>query len=163
LILKLTVNGQSQLLDLGILGQGNPSILEFEVAPQDGTITVTSECDALSMSMYRDCFLNAVWVFDAAVDRNELKTGSLDSHALVHIPCGHEPATDVAATVEIEYSSESSNGQHLLLPYSLSRDNAAHAAAISMPDAEAAARNRWESFLDRGAQFKLGVPRLDNL
>jgi len=163
LILKLTVNGQSQLLDLGLLGPGNAAILEFEAAAQDGALLVSSECDASSMSMYRDCFLNAVWVFDEAVDPNKLKTGSLDSHALVHIPCGHEPATDVAATVEIEYTPEVSNGQHLVLPYGLSRDDAAHAAAISMPEAEAVVRNRWESFLDQGAQFKVGVPRLDNL
>jgi len=163
LILKLTVNGQSQLLDLGPLGPGNAAILEYEATAQDGALVVSSECDASSMSMSRDCFLNAVWVFGEAVDPNEVKTGSLDSQALVYIPCGHEPATDVAATVEIEYAPAGSNGQHLVLPYGLSRDDAAHAAAISIPEAEAAARNRWESFLDRGAQFKVGVPRLDNL
>lgn len=163
LILKLSVNGQSQLLDLGLLGPGNPAILEFVAAAQDAMLLVTSECDPSSMSMYRDCFLNAVWVFDAAVDPNRLKTGSLDSQALVHIPCGHEPATDVAATVEIEYAPAGGGPRHLVLPYGLSKDDAAHAAAISVPDAEAAVRNHWESFLDRGAQFKVGVPRLDNL
>jgi len=162
-ILKLTVNGESQLLDLGSLGQGNPAVLEFEAIPQDGALLITSECDASSMSMYRDCFLNAVWVFDAAIDRNELKTGNLDNRALVHIPCGHEPATDVAATVELEYAPGGGNGHYLQLPYSLSRGDAARASAISPQDAETDVRNRWERFLDRGAQLKVGVPRLDNL
>jgi hypothetical protein len=162
-ILKLTVNDRSQLLDLGTLGQGNPSILEFEVAPQGGTIHVASECDASSMSMSRDCFINAVWVFDAAVDRNELKTGSLDRRALVHIPCGREPAADVAATVDIEYAPGNSSGRHLLLPYNLSKSDAERATEFSISDAEAAVRNHWETFLSRGAQFKVGVPRLDNL
>ncbi|MGD0498488.1 MAG: hypothetical protein ABSC23_08625 [Bryobacteraceae bacterium] len=162
-ILKLSVNGQSQLVDLWELGQGDPLLLEFAVLPNNGEIRVTSACDASSMNVYRESFINGIWLFDGPVDRERLKTGALDSRALVHIPCGQEPLTDVAANVELEYEPASVLGKSFFLPYDLPAGEGARAAGISAARAEAAATAHWNEFLDRGADLRLGVSRLDNL
>ncbi len=162
-ILRLTVNGQTQLLDLGIQGAGNPAILEFAVAPQQGSIYISSECDPSSMSVSRHCFLNGVWVFERAVNRDDLKIGKLDDSASVHIHCGHESLSDVAATVELEFDADQIANSHLLLPYDLPKTEESRAAGISASTAKAAVIDHWNSFLARGAQFRTGVPHLDNL
>ena len=162
-ILRLTVNGQTQLLDLGIQGPGNPAILEFAVAPQQESIYISSECDPSSMSVSRHCFLNGVWLFEEAVNRDDLKTGKLDDSASVHIRCGHEPLSEVAATVELEIDAGQIANRHLLLPYDLPRSEGARAAGISASAAKADVAEHWNSFLARGAQFRTGVAHLDNL
>jgi GH15 family glucan-1,4-alpha-glucosidase len=115
------------------------------------------------MSMYRDCFLNGVWMFEKAVDRDDLKAGKLDERASVHIRCGHEALTDVAATVDLELAADHIEGCHLVLPYDLPKADAPRVAGISLSEAKAATVDRWNSFLAGGAQFTTGVPHLDNL
>ncbi len=163
MLLKLSVNGESQIADLSTVRPDTPLVLEFAVAPDNGEIHIASACDVSSISMFRQCFLTGVWVFENSVDREELKTGKLDSRALVQIPCGREPLKDVAAIVELEYGAQSADGKSFFLPYDLQTRDAAKASGISWAEAEAAVREYWKAFLNTGAELQLGVPHLDKL
>ncbi len=162
-IFRLSVNGETQLVDVGDLEPGIPLLLEFAVASGTDEIRVASECDPSAMSMYRHCFLNAVWLFDVAVDRERLKTGALDASALAHIPCGREPLTDAAASVDLDYEPAAIAGKSFFFPYDLPVREGARAAGISSSQAEQTAAAQWTRLLEQGADLRVGVPRLDNL
>jgi hypothetical protein len=166
MVLRLSVNGQQQVLDLGVAGRGNkPVVREFAVTPSQGEIRVKSDCDPSSLHPYRDTVLNGIWIFDAPVDPQKVMAGKLSQAALYYVQCGREAIADLATSLVIEYEPEEAAAEPrwIRLPYDLRREETGKASGISPQSAEKAATEHWSSLVAKGAEYSTGVPRLDSL
>jgi hypothetical protein len=165
MLLRLSVNGAKQVVDMGSVGYGTPILKEFAVSPQQDEIEVTSECDSSSTAPYGTSLLNGIWIFDTPVNLEDVKAGKLSEKARFYVQCGREPKQHIASSVVLEYEPKKKDGETrwIRLPYDLSEDGQTKDAAISAPAARTAAQNRWGALLDAGAEFSTGVKRLDDL
>ena len=164
MVLKLSVNGQSQIADVGVAG-GRPILQEFVITPAGDELRVKSECDPSSMSLYRYTLLNGIWIFGAPADPEKVMAGDLSQKALFYVPCGREPIHDIANSAVLEYGPlEAKSGRRCLrLPYNLPVDDAEKLNSVSTESARTATKERWASFVGNGAQLHTGIDRLDNI
>ena len=158
-IVKLSVDGQSQTVDLHDARPDQPILREFTVTAAGASICVRSD------GVAGGPLLSGVWIFDDAADADSVKSGKLNSQALYYARCGKEPAEEIVSSVELEYHPSKLAGSTtwIQLPYALSPANLDRAHSVSPERAMAATKRYWKSFLDQGAQFTTGIPRLDNL
>jgi len=161
MLLRLSVNGQSQLVDLGLVQPGTAILRKFTVSPEGDEIRVKSECDPSCTDPYRPVLLNGIWVFEGSADRDKVRSGEVSRSALFYVPCGKEPARDVACSVVLDYEPAASGW--IRLPYDASAGDATKVAGISPESAQAATKQHWDSFLQNGAEFRTGISHLDNL
>ncbi len=161
--IQLSVNEQSQMMDFGLEGPG-PVLREYKVTPNGNELRVRSANDPSSTSSFCLCKLNGIWIFDEAVDAQEVKKGALDRKAIYYVQCGKEPVKDIACCVKLDYEPQT-NGESrwIRLPYDLNLSDAPKATAISPESARAAVKEGWDSLLANGAELTTGVPHLDNI
>jgi hypothetical protein len=164
-MLKLTVNGTSNVVNMADLNLGKPYLHDFVVQASQPEIHVTSATDPSSTSPYRPTLLNAIWVFDEVVDLDQVAKGSLSEKALFYVRCGEEAPEDVACAVTLDYTSAVASAAkcRIQLPYRLSAGDHDKIAALRASSSPAAAKQKWEPLGLRGAQFTTGDDRLDNL
>jgi hypothetical protein len=164
-IMKLSANGTSNIVNMADLTAGKPYLHDFVVQASMPEIHVTSATDPSSTSPYRPTLLNAIWIFDSAVDLDQVAVGSLSKNALFYVRCGEEPIEDVACAVTLDYTRAGANATNcrIYLPYSLSMNDGEKSDAPNISSTPAAAKQRWKSLVLRGAQFITGDERLDNL
>ncbi len=164
-LIKLSVNGESQVVDLGLKDAGKPRILEFAVAPRQGEIRVKSECDPSSTGPYRESLLNGIWIFEEPAKMDDVRGGKLNEKATFYVQCGQEPPHDVASSLVLEYGPQEANTESrwVRLPYDLSQKDQAKAVASSPQAARANVQERWDEFFRAGAEFTTGVKLLDDL
>jgi hypothetical protein len=165
MLIRLSVNGQSQVADMGLAEAGKSIVREFVVSPEHDEIRVKSECDPSSTAPYRASLLNGIWILDTAAKREEVKAGKLSQQARFYVQCGREPMQDIASSVVIDYGPQEvgSESRWLRLPYDLSEDDSTKAAAISPASARTVTQERWDTLLRAGAEFTTGVKHLDDL
>jgi GH15 family glucan-1,4-alpha-glucosidase len=164
-LIRLSVNGKSQVVDLGALKPGKPIVREFVVSPVQGEIRVKSECDPSSTAPYREALLNGIWILDTAAKLEEVEAGKLSQQARFYVQCGREPMRDIASSVVIDLGAQKagSESRWLRLPYDLSQSDSTKAGRISPPSARTSAQERWDALLRAGAEFTTGVKHLDDL
>ena len=164
-IMKLSANGTSNIVNMADLTAGKPYLHDFVVQDSLQEIHVTSATDPSSTSPYRPTLLNAIWIFDSAVDLDQVAVGSLNKNALFHVRCGEEPTEDVACAVTLDYTGPGANATdcRIYLPYRLSMNDGEKSDALISNSTPAAAKQWWEPLVLRGAQFITGDERLDNL
>jgi hypothetical protein len=161
--IKFSVNEQSQMMDFGLEGPG-PVLREFKVTPRGNELRVQSANDPSSTGSFCVCKLNGIWIFDEPVEAQEVKKGALDRKAIYYVQCGKEPDKDVACCVTLDYEPQTSGeSRWIRLPYDLNSSDASKASAISPDSARAAAKERWNTLLAKGAEFTTGVSHLDNI
>ncbi|MGD0128754.1 MAG: hypothetical protein ABSF46_25655 [Terriglobia bacterium] len=164
MILRLSVNGATQILDYGLVPALKPLVREFTVTPSEPELRVISECDPSEAGPYRGCELSGIWVFDASADSSSVIRGQLNSRALFYVQCGNERIEDMVSTVVLDYEpAGSGTSRWFRLPYSEAEVHAAKLTIIDPESARAAEKARWESLLQKGAEFKTGISQLDNL
>jgi hypothetical protein len=164
-LIRLSVNGESQVVDMGLAGRGKPFVREFVVPAGAEEIRVKSECDPSSTAPYRASLLNGIWIFDAPAKLEEVETGKLNQQARFYIQCGREPRRDAACSVALECGPQKGGAESrwIRLPYDLTQTDTAKALVISPQSARSKARERWDSLLQSGAEFSTGVRHLDDL
>ena len=164
-IMKLSANGTSNIVNMADLTAGKPYLHDFVVQDSLQEIHVTSATDPSSTSPYRPTLLNAIWIFDSAVDLDQVAVGSLNKNALFYVRCGEEPTEDVACAVTLDYTGPGANATdcRIYLPYRLSMNDGEKSDALISNSTPAAAKQWWEPLVLRGAQFITGDERLDNL
>jgi len=161
-ILNLSVNGQSQRLDFGLVAPWKPVLREFRITPTEKELRVKSDYDPSATDPYRRSQLSGIWIFDHPVNSREVLKGSLNQKAVFYVQCGKEPTQDIASSVVLDYEPQKEGeSRWIRLPYNLSAGEAARPAGISPDSARAAAKERWDSLLEKGAEFKTGVPNLE--
>ncbi len=165
IILDFYVDGQKQTVDVGLGGPGQPILKEFVAKPQGGAVHVSVECNPSSTNPYRPLFINGIWIFTAPVDSRRIITGELNGQALFYVLCGRESMADLASSVVLEFMpEEAAQGKRWFkFPYETARAEAARLQAASPSASLDATKRRWNSLLDKGASFVVGIPRLDNL
>ena len=165
LILKLTADRTSESVEMKNLVPGKPFVREFVVEPSGSDLLVTAETDPSALSPYRPAVINAIWVFDEAVDLEQVKAGKLNSKALFYVPCGKEPIEDMACSVTLDCAALIGNGDKCLihLPYGLNTADRAKIAAFRGGSTRTAAKQKWEAIKKAGALFSTGDARLDDL
>jgi hypothetical protein len=164
-IRRLTVNGQRQVADLGVSGMRAPILLHFVTTPMNGDIHVRCEPDPSTTDPYAQFLLNGIWIFDQPVEMKEVMTGRANQNATFYVQCGREPICDLASSVVLEYGPqrESSATRWICLPYDSHRSEAEALRKISLDEAMAGVKERWDSLLAKGAEFSTGDAKLDNL
>jgi hypothetical protein len=164
-LIRLSVNGESQVVDLGLVGRGKPIVREFVVPAGAEEIRVKSECDPSSTAPYRASLLNGIWIFDAPAKLEEVETGKLNQQARFYVQCGREPMSDRACSVALECGSQKAGAESrwIRLPYDLTLTDTAKDLGISPQSARSKARERWDFLLQSGAEFSTGVRHLDDL
>ncbi|MGO9272591.1 MAG: hypothetical protein ACLQOO_20550 [Terriglobia bacterium] len=162
---RLSVNGESQVVDVGLVASGKPIVREFVVSSAPEEIRVKSECDPSSTGPYRGSMLNGIWIFDTPAKLEEVAAGKLSQQARFYVQCGKEPKRDVASSVVLDFGPQKTGTDErcIRLPYDLNQTDASRAAGISLPSARTAAQQRWDTLLQAGAEFSTGVKRLDDL
>ncbi len=162
---RLSVNGESQVVDVGLVASGKPIVREFVVSSAPEEIRVQSECDPSSTGPYRGSMLHGIWIFDAPAKLEEVAAGKLSQQARFYVQCGKESKRDVASSVVLDFEGQKTgtDSRWIRLPYDLNLADAASAAGISSPSAQASAQEHWNSLLQAGAEFTTGVKRLDDL
>jgi hypothetical protein len=164
MILRLSVNGAIQILDYGLFPPLKPLVREFTVTPREPELRVMSECDASEAGPYRGCELSGIWVFNAPVDPVAVMRGQINSKALFYVQCGNERIEDMVSTVVLDYEPvESGRSRWFRLPYSQAEVDAAKLTVVDPESARSAEQARWDSLLQKGAEFKTGISQLDNL
>jgi hypothetical protein len=165
MLIRLCVNGEKQVVDMGLVGPGKPVVREFVVPAGAEEVRVKSECDPSSTAPYRASLLNGIWIFDTPADPEEVKTGKLSQQARFYVQCGREPMRDVACSVALDCGPLKAGAEPrwIRLPYDLSRKDSAKAAAISPQSARSQAQDPWDTLLRAGAEFTTGVRHLDDL
>jgi len=158
-VLKLSVDQQSQTVDLRDAPRDQPILREFKVTAAGPSIWVRSN------GVAGGPLLSGIWVFDKPSNPDLVMSGKLNRQALYYARCGREPSEEIISSVDLEYhnSGAANSTTWIQLPYALSPPNLAGARNVSPESAMAATKLRWKSFLDQGAQFTTGIPRLDNL
>jgi hypothetical protein len=164
-LIRLSVNGESQVVDMGLLGRGKPFVQKFVVPAGAEEIRVKSECDPSSTAPYRASLLNGIWIFDAPADLEEVKTGKLNQQARFYVQCGREPMSDRACSVALECGPQKAGAESrwIRLPYDLTQTDTAKALRISPQSARSKTQERWDSLLHSGAEFSTGIRHLDDL
>jgi hypothetical protein len=98
------------------------------------------------------------------VEAQEVKKGAPDRKAIYYVQCGKEPDKDVACCVTLDYEPQTGGeSRWIRLPYDLNSSDVSKASAISPDSARAAAKERWNTLLAKGAEFTSGVSHLDNI
>ena len=162
-LVKLSVDDVSETVDMADLVHGKPFLRDFEVKASGKELHVTSETDPSSTSPYRYTRLNAIWIFEDAVDLNQVQAGVLSGKALYYVRCGEEAMEDRACAVRFDLPSSDTSGHRVYLPYDLHADSHSAVADLRATSPTTAAKQRWEPVLENGAQFITGDSRLDNL
>ena len=163
-LLKLSVDSESRCVDYALVPPGQPVLREFMVTPQQNELRVKSECDPSSTGWIRGCEISGIWIFDAPADTAEVITGNLNSQALYYVRCGRESIYDIACSVVLDYEpAPSAESCWIRLPYDTAINDSAALMRISPESARDAVKVRWESFVQKGAEFSTGVLHLDNL
>ena len=165
LIERLTVNGQSQVADLGVSGMHTPVLLHFVTTPMNGEIHVRCETDPSETDPYQDFLLNGIWIFDHLVEMKDVMAGRVSQQAIFYVQCGKESLRDMASSVVLEYGSQgtSSATRWIRLPYNSHRTEAEILRNVSPESAMAGVKERWDSVLAKGAAFSTGDVKLNNL
>jgi len=164
-LIKLSVNGESQTVDAGLVEAGKPIVQEFVVSSAPAEIRVKSECDPSSTAPYRGSMLHGIWIFDTPAKLEDVRAGKLSRQARFYVQCGKEVKHDVASSVVLDLAPQPAGTETrwIRLPYDLNSGDAARAAAVTAKSAQDAAEERWEGLLKAGAEFSTGVKRLDDL
>jgi len=164
-LVKLSVNGDSQVVDMGLLEKGKPAVREFTVSSASGEIRVKSECDASSVAPYRGSMLQGIWILDSPAKADDVRAGKVSQQARFYVKCGKEVKNDVACSVVLDLPAPKPGAETLWikLPYDLNQANAARAASVAPASAQTAAQQRWGTLLNSGAEYTTGVKRLDDL
>jgi hypothetical protein len=164
MLLKLSVDEVSQIVDVADASRYNPILSEFAVRPQRKVIRVKSECDCSSANPSRPSLINGIWIFTQSTDKEDIKSGKASGRALFYVRCGEETPADTACAVELAYGERSADEPiWVRLPYKLDVCEAGTLASVSLEQAETATENYWKTLLDRGARLHTGIRRLDNL
>jgi hypothetical protein len=159
--IQLSVNEQNQMMDFGVEGPG-PVLREFKITASGNLLRVRSANDPSATSNFCLCKLNGIWIFTEPAAAQEVKQGALNRQALYYVPCGNEPAKDVACTVTLDYEPQTGGeSRWIRLPYDLNPSDAPAAAAIPPESARATLRERWNALLAKGAEFTTGVSHFD--
>ncbi len=160
MLLDLSANDVSVTVDLADQ-DGEPYLHDFVIQASTNEIQVASRVNPSSTSPYRWVMLNAIWIFEEAVDLAQVKTGALSDKALYYVRCGEEAMADRACRVTFELPKE--DALKICLPYDLKTTS--QEGAVSQPAASptADAKQRWEPLFHDRAQFSTGDARLDNL
>jgi hypothetical protein len=164
MLLKLSIGAATQVVDMGLTGTGKPALREFTVRTTNNEMRVKSDCDPSSTGTLRTALLNAIWIFDHAVDSEQVKEGKLNREAVFYVQCGREPLLDRTCSVRLDYGPDpaTAGNRSICLPYQLS-ESAGQSNHLSPQPARAAAQSRWDTLLQRGAEFVTGVRQLDDL
>lgn len=165
LVLKLSVDAEAQVVDMGLVGTGKPTLQQFVVRAASDVINVKSECAPSATSPDRASFLNGIWIFDHPVDSKQVQEGKLNQETVFYIRCGREPLADRACSVRLDYGPHAAAAGTLsiCLPYEMNESGGAPSNHLSPSGARAAAKTRWDTLLQQGAEFVTGVRRLDDL
>ena len=163
--MKLTVAGQAQVVDLGLGDPAQPLLQRFEVATEESVIRITAECDSSATNVARPVMLSGIWIFDHAVDADQVKSGKLNGQALFHVACGRDELRDRACRVELDYvpHAAAAGSKLIRLPYNACTCQIGAVTDVSLNAALAGTQKGWDSFLAEGAEFSTGVRRLDDL
>jgi hypothetical protein len=162
-LLDLSANDKTVIVDMADLAAGEPFLHDFVVQPSTDEIRVASAVNPSSTSPYRWVMLNAIWVFEEAVDLAQVRTGALSDKALFYVPCGEEPMAARACRATLDLSGDDAAKCRIVLPYDLSTSSRDAVAALRSGSPGAGAKRHWEPFFQNGAQFSTGDARLDNL
>jgi hypothetical protein len=164
LVVRLSVNDSHVAIDTANLAPGQPYLHEFVTKATSGEIVVVSEVDSYSPDLWRSTLLNAIWVFERAVNLDDVKSGALSRDALVYIPCGEEPAHDASAslTLLLTQADTSKSPVRIYLPYDLDAKDSIQCKSFSAHSASDV-KERWDSLLSGGAEFITSDDKLDNL
>jgi len=165
-LLKWTVGGGSVLVDMADLTAGVPYLHQFAVDAAASYLHVKSETDPSATLCFRPSILNGVWIFDHAIDLEKVKTGLINEEALYYVRCGQEDPEESACSVTLNLAPSTSIDiprWKVCLPYSMEADGPSDAMMPRGNDGPAAAKQRWEVLLERGARITTGDSQLDNL
>jgi hypothetical protein len=164
-LIRLSVNGDQQVVDLGLVEIRKPIVREFTVTPANGEIHIISECDPSSTGPYRFTVLHGIWILETPARAEDVATGKTNQRALFYVQCGKEPQRDIACSVVLDLGPQAAGApaRWIRLPYDLNQDGLAKATGISPESARANAQDAWNSLLHSGAEFSTGVKHLDDL
>ena len=164
-LLRLSVNEQSEQVDIADLTIDKPWLHSFVVQPSKGEILVISETDPSATLPFRPALLNGIWIFDAPVELEHVTSGEASPHALFYVCCGQERAEDMAcaATFSLAASENSSEPLSVFLPYRMKAGEDAQIRPAPFSTQVAQVRDRWTRLLAAGAEFTTGDTKLDNL
>ena len=162
-LLDLSANEMSVTVDLAGQAAGEPFLHDFVIHASTNEIRVASEVNPSSTSPYRWVMLNAIWIFEEAVDLAQVRTGALSDKALFYIRCGEEPMADRACRVTFDLSTVDAAKGRICLPYDLNAGKNDAVGALRAASPGAGANQKWETLLQNGAQFSTGNAGLDNL
>lgn len=164
-ILDFYVNGQKQTVDVGVGAAGQPILKEFILKPHGELLNIKVDCNPSSTSPYRPIFINGIWIFRAAADPKRIVTGALNRQAVFYVPCGREAKEDLASSVVLEFTQQKGVQRKawFKFPYETTVPESERLREVSPSAALSTAKQRWNTFLDKGASFTTGIPRLDNL
>jgi GH15 family glucan-1,4-alpha-glucosidase len=158
-VLNLTVDEQTQTVDLNGLSSEQPILREFKVTQARGSIRVRAD------GVEGEPLLSGIWIFDDAPDTRSVMSGKLNGDALYYARCGRERPEDIISSVDLLYHPPmlADSTTWIQLPYVLHPENVQRAREVSPGAAISTTKMRWNSFLDQGAHFTTGISRLDNL
>lgn len=162
-LLNLSANDSTVTVDLADLTAGEPFLHDFVIRSSTNEIQVTSQVNPSSTSPYRWVMLNAIWVFEEAVDLTQLRAGALSDKALFYVPCGEEPLADRACRASFELLSVQAAKCRIVLPYDLATRRRDAVAELQAGSPTITAKQHWEPLFQNGARFSTGDKRLDSL
>lgn len=164
-LVRLSVNGEHQVVDVGLVETRKPILREFVVSSAPEGIHVISECDPSSTAPYRGSLLHGIWIFDAPAKLEEVATGKMSQQAHFYVECGKERMPDSACSVVLDLAPQEAGTEErwIRLPYSLSLAERAKATGISPASARASTQESWDALLHAGAELTTGVKHLDDL
>jgi hypothetical protein len=162
-LVKLSADSMSDTVDMANLIPGKPFLRDFAVKASGKELHVTSETDPSSTSPYRYTLLNAIWIFEDAVELTQVEAGALSDKALFYVRCGEETMADRACSVTFDVQNAEVSKHTIYLPYDLNISSHAAIAGLRAGSPITAAKQRWEPLIQSGAQFITGDSRLDNL
>lgn len=162
-LLKLSANDVTVVVDMADLEPGKPYLHDFVVHASAPEIRIESRTDPSSTSPFRYAQLNGIWLFDRPVDLEQVKVGKLSRKAIFYVRCGQELLEDVACSVDLRYAANKGGKTQVQLPYNLRVSDLANGAALSYSSARPATKQQWETLLQGGAEFSTGNDKLDGL
>jgi hypothetical protein len=164
-LLKFSADSQSDIVDLADLTPGKPHLSEFVVQATGQEIRVTSETDPSATLPFRSALLNGIWIFEEAVDLEQVKLGKLSAKALFYVRCGEPSGEDAMCSVTLDYRDSGAEvGKCLIrLPHNLTTLDHDKGVSVDSPASRLTAKENWDQLLSRGAQLITGDVRLDGL
>lgn len=158
-ILDITVNGQKRILDpIKDAAKDQPVILDFLVEKAD---KIVIEVVAAANAPDKNSTIAAIWLFDEKVDPNELLLGRLKNQARVYVDCGSASEKVARPAVCISYEKGTEAWAKLPIAGQPTAEKTINPqGAIA---ALAAAEEKWEKFLSKGAKIILPDEKLNNL